>query len=196
MPFRFSMKWLLATMVYADTWVYPDLLWIISVAVFGYAILLVCFARGARQAAATGFVVLWTCFAVSLYFAPDGVPTLRVLQALGMGGAPPILPTPVITPQPTASALNFTPRYAGPSATIAAAPAPVQPTPPYQVWSPVTGPQQATTFFRPYTNPLLAYRHRAANAVAAIAAGLLGCLLGYAAYKRGRGPTTPASAEE
>jgi hypothetical protein len=201
MPFRFSMKWLLATMVYAaiaaaafsqDSWVYPDLLWVISVAVFGYVILLVWFTREARQAAAAGFVVLWACIAVSLYLAPDGVPTLRMLHAFGMGGAAPILPTPVIFPQPAPSAASLNlPQYAGPTATIAAAPAPVQPPSTYQVWSPVTGLAQATPLF----NPLLAHRHRAANAVATIAAGLLGGLLGYAAYKRGRGPTTPATPE-
>lgn len=55
--FRFSLKWILAAMVYAaiaaaafsqETWVYADLLCAASLLALGYAVMLTIYARGGR----------------------------------------------------------------------------------------------------------------------------------------------------
>jgi hypothetical protein len=99
--FRFSLKWILAAMVYAaiaaaafsqQTWVYADLLCGAALLALGYALLLVIYTRGPRQAAAAGFAVCMILIAAVVQISPDSVPTLRILTATGIG-QPPILPT-------------------------------------------------------------------------------------------------------
>ena len=55
--FRFSLKWILAAMVYAaiaaaafsqESWVYADILCAVSLLALGYAVMLVIYARGER----------------------------------------------------------------------------------------------------------------------------------------------------
>jgi hypothetical protein len=107
MSFRFSLKWLLAVTVYAvvvaaafghQHWAYADVLWTASVAAFGYALLLVCVTRGARQVRAVGFAIFFACFLLCLFFTPDGIPTGRLLAALGVGAPDSMTDSPPLSP--------------------------------------------------------------------------------------------------
>ena len=185
--FRFSLKWILAAMVYAaiaaaafsqETWVYADLLCGAALIALGYAILLVIYTRGPQQAAAGGFAVCMILLATGMMIAPDSVPTLRIITATGVARQP-ILPSP-------GPAGNFLPatgtfssgtlNLSGPSS-IAAVPTPRV----SSAWSLV--PNTALGFNAPPTFDI-ALKLRAANAVALMLTGLLGCLLGLAAYRR------------
>src|SRR5262245_46462201 len=86
MRFRFSLKWALVATVYVAIAaaafshgmpLYADLLWILSLIAFGYAVLLIVYARSAQQARAAGFAVLALCFLCCAYMVPDSVPTSR-----------------------------------------------------------------------------------------------------------------------
>jgi hypothetical protein len=182
--FRFSLKWILAAMVYAaiaaaafsqETWVYADLLCGAALLALGYAILLIIYARGPRQAAAAGFAVCVILLATSMLVAPESVPALRVVTATGLAEMP-ILPT---TPPGFATgnlqasgawwsagpAIPSSQFQSSPNATLSivtASPVPVAATPTFDI----------------------TLKLRAANTIAVMLVGLFGCLLGLAAYRR------------
>jgi hypothetical protein len=179
--FRFSLKWILAAMVYAaiaaaaisqQSWVYADLLCAASLLALGYAVVLIIYSRGARQAAAVGFAVFMALLALCIQAAPESVPTLRILTVAGIGHqelAPLTPPTPMLASGTFLSSstvatgnLNFTP-----SATV-------WPAPTLYPISSLTGSVESNI------TPKL----RAANAVATMLIGLLGCLLGVLAFHR------------
>ena len=181
--FRFSLKWILAAMVYAaiaaaafsqESWAYADVLCAASLLALGYAVVLIVYARGARQAAATGFAVFMILLASCMQLSPESIPTLRILTAAG-GIPTPILPSPTIGFPATGSATfnssgaivtgssSFTPS----TATWALRPTPISlfpASPPFDI------------------SPKL----RAANAIATMTIGLVGCLLGIVAFRRAR----------
>jgi hypothetical protein len=195
--FRFSLKWILAAMVYAaiaaaafsqQAWVYADLLCGAALLALGYAVLLVVYTRGPRQAAAAGFAVCMILMAAVVQISPDSVPTLRILTAAGVGQSP-ILPTPTApVGPPTATfstgTLNFTPgtvgtinSYALPNAS--------------SVWRSVPISRATFSSSPPFDITL---KLRAANAVTLMLAGLLGILLGLMAYRRAQRAEAPALA--
>jgi hypothetical protein len=68
---RFSLKWILAAMVYVaiaaaalgtGKWHFADVLWILTLLAVGYAILVAAFATGRRRVLSAGFAVLSVCF--------------------------------------------------------------------------------------------------------------------------------------
>jgi hypothetical protein len=168
---RFSLKWLLAGMVYAAIaaaafakphWAYADVLWTASVLAFAYAGLLAWSARGKAQLRALGFVIVCACVLAILIFAPDAMPTRRILESLGA------FQTQInfgpISPQP-ASGVSIPPfNYGGASVIVASAPPPLP------------------TTTQPTDESLV--KLRAANAVAMMLAGLAGSVLGVVAYRR------------
>jgi hypothetical protein len=191
MRFRFSLKWLLVVMLYAAIaaaafshghWAYADILWIASFIAFGYAVVLVCVERGPRQAVALGFVIFFSCYLLCLYLAPDGLPTSRLLVAMGAAGAEPLVnPTqPGMAPSPwqlraiptppssgTLQLQSSTFTYSTGAATLI--PAPANPA------------AVGKSYLAGLSFPL---KLRSANAVGAMFAGFIGCLL--AAFATGR----------
>jgi hypothetical protein len=182
MPFRFSLKWMLLAMVYAAVaaaaftqrnWFYNDLLWAVSMAAVGYAVLLIIYARGERQARAAGFVVLAIGFLACLYLAPNSMPTRHLASALPtpsdeVAQVQYAYATPTITPMPAApSASTYPPPY------VPAIPPTAQP------------PIMAAPVTFAYTGPVsFVFRFSAANALAVLGAGLVGCVLGAVAYRK------------
>ncbi|HEX6963703.1 MAG TPA: hypothetical protein VF175_17685 [Lacipirellula sp.] len=185
--FRFSLKWILAAMVYAaiaaaafsqESWVYADLLCAASLLALGYAVMLIIYARGARQAASAGFAVFMLLLAVCMLVTPNSVPTQRILLAAGVG-QPPILPTPTSpTPAPSATfagsgAWNLVPNSG--AATISNSP-----------YSLSLAPPPTATFVSFPSEFDVTLKLRAANAVATMTCGLFGALLALVAYRRTR----------
>jgi hypothetical protein len=196
--FRFSLKWILAAMVYAaiaaaafsqQTWVYADLLCGAALLALGYALLLVIYTRGPRQAAAAGFAVCMILIAAVVQISPDSVPTLRILTATGIG-QPPILPTPTTPVIPPAAAtfstgtLSLTPGSIGTINSYALPNAP-------SGWRSVQSSSGAFSSSPPLDITL---KLRAANAVTLMLAGLLGILLGLMAYRRAQRAESPTLA--
>jgi hypothetical protein len=193
--FRFSLKWILAAMVYAaiaaaafsqETWVYADILCAVSLLALGYAVMLIIYARGERQAAAAGFAVFMVMLAACLLMAPQSVPSYRILSAAGVGQTP-NTPVPLAAPPP---ATWFTP--ASPS-TLSVTGGPSIPTYAPQAASAnarITV-SAAPVFFPTAIMPDITSKLRAFNAIATMIIGLLGCVLGVAAYRRAK---TPAAA--
>ena len=161
---RYSMKWILAAMVYVaiaaaafsqDSWVYADLLWSATFLAFGYAVLLAGFVPGPVRTRATGFIVLATCYVACAHFAPQTVPTARIESAAFRAD----------TPQ-TGVALAL----------------PGMP----QGQTYLLEPERFSAGLYNYARRGLTDEHRAANAIAAMLSGLVGCLLGSLAYNRAR----------
>jgi hypothetical protein len=193
--FRFSLKWILAAMLYAaiaaaafsqQSWVYADLLCGAALLALGYAVLLVIYARGPRQAAAAGFAVCTILLATCMLLAPDSVPMLRILSAAGIG-QPPILPSPMTTAVPPtatfSSASSGALSFSAPSS-ITAVPAPNA----SAAWSLV--PNTGLGFSMTPTFDI-SLKLRAANALALMLIGLAGCLLGLAAHRRAHRTASP-----
>jgi hypothetical protein len=201
LPMRFSLKWVLAGVTYVavaaaafsqTTWVYADLLWAASLLAVVYAVLVACFARGRRQAAAAGFVAASVCFLVCSHFANDSVPTRRLLAAAGVGQnlAPSPYYAPSVVSRPVVETIS-TP--AGPvkrTRTVevvvqqpVAAPTPV---------APMAGPTTVSQWMAqsriappsPYVD--FSIYMRAASAVGMMLFGGVGCALGMLAYKAAR----------
>jgi hypothetical protein len=187
---RFSLKWILAGMAYVaiaaaafgrGNWYYADLLWAVTLLAVVYGILVTAFARGRRQVAAAGFVVASVCFVLCVAFGSDAVPIERLLIASGVGksGVPvatqtvvqtvnvavpvPSSPYPPSWPSPSAVPSQPAARYSYTPAPMAA---PAMPTPTAPV---------APVDFASYV--------RAANAVATLAFGLMGSLVGLMAFR-------------
>lgn len=193
MRFRFSLKWLLFVMLYAAIaaaafshghWAYADILWTASFIAFGYALLLVCVERGPRQAGALGFVIFFACYLLCLFFAPDGLPTTRLLVAMGAAGDESLVaPSPQFAaPSPWQLRMNpsapsggnlqlqsGTLMYSTGVATVTAAP-----------YNPAA---VGKSYIAGLSFPL---KLRSANAVGAMIAGLIGCLLAAVASRRHR----------
>src|SRR4029453_6069933 len=86
----FSLKWLLAGMLYAaliaaaftqNSWHYADALWAIAFLAFGSAAVQACLARGERRASALGFTILSLMYAACAHFAPASLPMTRWVVA-------------------------------------------------------------------------------------------------------------------
>jgi hypothetical protein len=181
--FRFSLKWILAAMVYAaiaaaafsqQSWVYSDLLCAASLLALGYAVVLIIYSRGARQAAAVGFAVFMILLAVCIQAVPESVPTLRILTAAGINGQE-LAPLTPAAPMPATGMATFS--SAGTIAT-----GNLNFTPSTTVWAaPTLYPISSLTG---NVEPIIKLKLRAANAVATMVIGLLGCLLGVLAFHR------------
>ncbi len=181
MGLRFSIRWLLAAMLYTaiaaaaltqDHWAYADVLWLATFLAFAYAVLLACYLRGERQARAVGFAVVAACVVLCLVFVPDALPTQRILAACGVGQD-----QLVFAPPPTMATGTF----------VASQPVPMS----YGVAS--TGSSGSWTLQQRYASSIAvasqpstsaALKLRAANALTAMLAGLVGCVLGVAAFRR------------
>ena len=186
---QFSMKWLLAGMVYVAVvaaafsqpgWAYAELLWLTAAAALVYCILLACYARSQRQAGAAGFAVAFLGYLVCLQFAPDSLPTARALAAVGLGRndsvvtmtpMPPVYYPPAVASPYSGSGGVQPPIYATPM------PAPAQPAP----MIPFVQPDQ-----------LFPQRLRAAHGVATMWSGVAGSLLGLLAFRRTQREATRA----
>jgi hypothetical protein len=92
MPFRFSMKWILAAMAYTaitaaafhrDSHGLSSVLVAISIAAGCHAVLLCCYARGEFRAKAFGFLLMFSANVLCLYFVPQIAPSTIVLLASG-----------------------------------------------------------------------------------------------------------------
>ena len=98
---RFSLKYILAATAYValaaaaftqPTWVYADLLWVVTFLAFVYALLSAYFTRGKRRATWLGFVVAAGCYVACVQFAPNGAPTGRFIKAILPRPSAPISP--------------------------------------------------------------------------------------------------------
>jgi hypothetical protein len=184
MLLRFSLKWMLVAMVYAAVaaaaftqlnWFYNDTMWAVSMAAVAYSVLLIIYARGERQARAAGFVVLALGFLTCLYVAPNSMPTRHLTNALpapasGISPVQYVYPTPAVTPIPTTPNVSTGPAPYGPPLPPVAAP-------------PIMAPPLAVAYYGPDS---YVFRFSAANAVAALGAGLVGCVLGAIAYRKAK----------
>jgi len=94
MRFSFSLTWVLLAIAYvaigcgafaAGGDLCAELLWGLTVIAASYALLATCYFRGVRQAAAMGFVVLWTAYIVCVFHVPNRAPARRVLTIAGYG---------------------------------------------------------------------------------------------------------------
>ena len=184
---RFSLKWIMAGMAYVaiaaaalgtGKWYFADVLWPLTLVAVIYAILLAVFASGQRRLAAAGFVVGCGCFLICVTFGNDAVPTERLLVAAGLDQSgqnnwvsyPPVVAYPAPAPQPAvATPLPSTPSSVGP----------VYYPPPYTVV-----PSTTVGYALPVQLiPGLPVRIRAANAIATLAFGLIGSLVGVIAFR-------------
>jgi hypothetical protein len=168
---RFSLKWLLVGTAYAAVaaaafgtgiWYYADALWAISFLAVVYAATLAILIRGRAQFAAVAFTLASVFYVVQVAYASDSVPTTRLLEALGFG------------PQATISWQTYPPT---PSAT--------------RIQTPVAGRRLYSTLGSPsslYQGLFAVFDTyvRAANAVATLAFGLMGSLVGLLAYRAAR----------
>jgi hypothetical protein len=199
MSFRFSMQWLLAATLYAAvaaaaftqrSWYYADLLWVVTLAVFGYAVLVTCYARGERRAQAAGFVVLSLCYLACLHFEPESVPTQRLLDIFTGSEIIQVVPVQrqVAEPpseDPFAMDPNIvvpTPRTPPMSQVIPSNPY-AGPAQPPMIYAPPVYPIPGAPTVPVQTISMSSLRLRAANAIATLLFGVLGCLLGSLAYR-------------
>jgi hypothetical protein len=183
---RFSLKWILAGTLYVAIaaaafgtakWYFADVLWALTVLTFVYAIGIVSFAKGKQRAMAWTLVVGCVCYLACLVFAKGPSPTTRLMNAAGFDSKHG--PTTVIKePIPPGTSSPAFPAFATNVA----------------VTSDSTGQQylsynvQKQIDFNDYV--------RAANAVATLAFGLMGSLVGLMAFQAsavedGQDPTKP-----
>jgi hypothetical protein len=89
---RFSLKWLLAGTAYAAVaaaafgtgeWFYADALWVTSLLAIVYAATLAILATGRERWGAVAFAFACGCFLTCLMFGGDAVPSARILAAAG-----------------------------------------------------------------------------------------------------------------
>lgn len=214
MGYRFSLKWLLAGTVYAAIaaaafaqahWSYADILWIATFFAVTYALSAAIFARGPRRGAATGFAIANLLMLVCLQYSPESLPTSRLIAA-----AMPVIETPSAPSLPALTA--YAPMPAPPTASVTVPYTVVRVLPDGRKVSEtrtrVVTPTPAAPAY--YPQPVLAapaptyddgakfgVRIRAGNAVGTMFAGLVGGVLGAAAFRRGRsGDPRPLDREE
>ena len=189
---RFSMKWILAGMVYVaiaaaafsqESSVYADLLWAVALIAICNALLLAAVSTGRGRTMAGGFALFASGFALCAAFAPDATPTARLLEAAGVNQYGTLLPHPSSPAQgyrpasPTAPPpVYFQPP---PSSGFVTPSAAAQPAMPSSVSSYAIFPTPVIM-----TPSLFPQKLRAANATAAMLCGLLGCLLAVGAHRR------------
>jgi hypothetical protein len=206
---QFSLKWILAAMAYValaaaafsrQTWMFADLLWVVSLLAIVFAVLLTCFARERRQVGAAGFVVASACYLLCLNIGSDTVPTQRLLAAAGISGnAPPAVPysapqqmalkrqRPVTVTTNTATGPGETVKMVSESVVM---PSPAVPATASAAtyYAPIPAPRAMATFMN--NGPVTIHLFRAANAVGMMLFGGLGVLVGLLAYKSARRTTT------
>lgn len=185
---RFSLKWILFGMAYValaaaaltqDHWAYADLLWLATFLAICWAIVTAIFSNGSRRAAAIGFSLFASGFAICSQVAEQSIPTRRILLAAGVPEYPFLqpLPSPYAGPQPLS--LSVAPplinSYPAPATPVV--PAPVQPL------APATAVPIA--MFNPATFELpFVSKVRGMNAMTSMLLGLVGAWLATAAYRR------------
>jgi hypothetical protein len=178
---RFSLKWILAAVVYVAvaaaafsqaSWVYADILWAVSLLAIVWATLMMFLTRGRARAAAAGFLLasgaFLLCVAAGLLLGGNVVPTSRILVAAGYQQ---FQPSPFYYVQP--------PMPYQPSNPTNATFTPVAPAYP----TPVATAQIAAV---PATAPTyvdFAQYVRAGNAVGMMLFGALGVLMGFLAWR-------------
>ncbi len=179
---RFSLKWVLLGMAYVAVaaaafgqghWVYADLLWLATFCAICLATLTVIFGKGARRAGAAGFALFALALAACAQFAPDSIPTKRILLTAGQS---PYQYYPLSNPymQPP---LASTARTAAPAVMVY--PSPYAPAPVVGAPTPVPVAIPIEPVELPFNSKL-----RAANSLVAMLVGLAGCWLGLAAFRR------------
>jgi hypothetical protein len=182
---RYSLKWGLLGMAYVALaaaafgqghWAYADLLWLATFGAICLAMLIAIFGTGARRAGGVGFALFALALAMSMQFAPDSIPTRRIFLAaelrsyssvqafapyaqLGVA-APATLSNPVVS------------GYA----------APYSPT----KTTPIFPPPVPVAFPSGIVEPPINTKMRAANSLGVMVAGIVGCWLGIAAFRRQR----------
>jgi hypothetical protein len=173
---RFSLKWILAGTVYVaiaaaafgcGEWWHADILSVLALLAAAYAATLAVLARERPRWAGTGITVASICFVLWAAFGADGAPTTRVLAAAGLNPMP--IQSKVIrgaTFQGTTTDANGRTmlKYVTPDSVTAAIRMP-----------PSSGLSPESTCFVTST--------RAANAVATLAFGLMGSLVGLMAFR-------------
>jgi hypothetical protein len=194
---RFSLKWILGGTVYVaiaaaafgtGKWYFADALWTIGWLAVVYAIAVAMFAAGKRRAMAATFVVGCACFLLSLMLGGEAVPTERLLVASGVGQSGPgnwMANPPAITGQ-MYSYVTVQPSVTSPQPTPAGS----------STWNLVAPAYSAGTISTPSTLPVapvatpapigpvdFSVYLRAAIAVATLAFGLMGSLVGLMAYR-------------
>jgi hypothetical protein len=178
---RFSLKWLLIGTGYAavaaaaltqDSWVWADIVSVLSLVALAFAVVVSFVARGPRQATALGFVAFSASYLVWLQFAESSVPTSRLLLAVRFRGDMP--------PEPPRLTIRGNP------------PPPGSMTPEAKVRMQMLQVQTEMLRLRNEQLEVIARQNssidlitylRAGHAVATMAFGLLGCLLGPLAFK-------------
>ena len=166
MGIRFSMKWLLAGMVYVALaaaafsqthWAWADGLWVASFIALCYAAALAFNACGNRQARAVGFLVGGVSLLIAIQCSPDSVPLGRIVDAFWP---------------------DWTITYAAPTPLTSSNPFPT-----YSVNSRMAYPTPEMGDF--------IVKRRAANAVGIMVAGLIGAILSAVAYRQAHPRTDP-----
>lgn len=181
---RYSLKWGLLGMAYVALaaaafgqghWAYADLLWLATFGAICLAMLIAIFSTGARRAGGVGFALFAFALAMCMQFAPDSIPTRRIFLAAEL--------------RSYASVQAYAPPYAGyrvaPPVTVTAPALPTnQPSyyPPPQI---VMAAQPVPVAFPSgMVEPPINTKMRAANSLGVMVAGIVGCWLGIAAFRR------------
>lgn len=180
---RYSLKWGLLGMAYVALaaaafgqghWAYADLLWLATFGAICLAMLIAIFGTGARRAGGVGFVLFALALAICMQFAPDSIPTRRIFLAAELSSyasAQPANPYPqyrvALPATPSAPVLptNQPYYYPPPQVVMAAQPVPV-------------------AFPSGMVEPPINTKLRAANSLGVMLAGIVGCWLGIAAFRR------------
>lgn len=181
---RYSLKWGLVGMAYAALaaaafgqghWAYADLLWLATFGAICLAMLIAIFGTGARRAGGVGFALFALALAICMQFAPDSIPTRRIFLAAELrsyasvqASTPPYAQyrmAPPATPSAPALPTNQPYYYPPPQVVMAAQPVPV-------------------AFPSGMVEPPINTKLRAANSLGVMVAGIVGCWLGIAAFRR------------
>jgi hypothetical protein len=185
MGVRYSLKWLLAAMIYAALaaaafththWAYADLLWLVAVFSLVYTATLAVFSRGRQQGGAIGFVVASVLVMWALYSDDyHSLPTERLVSLLASLGDAPSDESQIPNP--------FSPPIAAPIAPGSLIEVDIVSPPPIRSLLPPSAPPvYGTPAIIDYARRMR--QVRAANAVATLLAGLIGTALGVAAHRR------------
>ena len=181
---RYSLKWGLLGMAYVALaaaafgqghWAYADLLWLATFGAICLAMLIAIFGTGAKRAGGVGFALFALALAMCMQFAPDSIPTRRIFLAAEL--------------RSYASVQASTPAYAqyrvAPPATLSN-PVATGYSQPYYPGDPFAlSPQPVPVAFPSgMVEPPINTKLRAANSLGVMLAGIVGCWLGIATYRR------------
>ena len=176
MGIRFSMKWLLAGMVYVALaaaaltrphWGWADVLWALSFIAVCYAATLAFNFTGERRSRAVGFLIGSLLYAGALHLSEDVGPLARLVIA-SAPATNAALPAYMASPR-RASATTGIPGW---SATMSP-----------QISAPAT-PYQSFIAVSPLAAPNYGLQIRTANAVGVMLAGLIGSILSALTYRK------------